>query len=293
MKRGKIIAGLTLGIFLIVAFSIIVSAEPIKISELPDILTKILKVVFGDLDEFEIGDVSYTVDKILLSKVLLSVILFALLWSVLSNMPFLNVGWPKTITSIIITILSVRLITSEWITAILIPYGALGIAITAILPFIIYFWFVETGLQSSNGRRLAWIFFIVIFCALWFDRVFVFAENQIKLESPAAWIYPITCLVALIVMWADKTIHAWFVTSTYRRLQDAAKASSVNEINNSISWASRVIATPVGNALPPYAGPGTAPPWYAAGGVKTAAMNGQASAFIKEQEKAIRRILKS
>ncbi|OGJ19048.1 hypothetical protein A3K73_04485 [Candidatus Pacearchaeota archaeon RBG_13_36_9] len=293
MKRGRVVAGFAFSVFLIVVLSVMVSAQAtINFDTILKGITDVLSVVFGSTSSITFGDATYQVEEVLVAKILLSIILFALLWNVFSFMPFLNIGWSRTLASIIVTLLGVRLLNAGWIYTILLPYGALAISITAIIPFIIYFFFVEKGITSSAGRKVAWVFFIVVFAMLWALRVFYIKDGGLAIGTPQAFVYPIACVVALIMLLMDKTIHAWFVTSSYSRLRDATKAAQVNEINLEVDWAGRVIATTPGNPLPPRPYMGFTPPSWAAGN-KTNAMDADANRFIKDKERAIKKLLKS
>ena len=100
--------------------------------------------------------------------------------------------------------------TKSILDTIILPYSALGIAITAGIPFILYFLLVDVGMKGlkyKTIRKMAWIFFIVIFIGLWFSRYDVLTADNVG--KWAAYVYPVTALVGLIVMLFDGTIQSY------------------------------------------------------------------------------------
>jgi len=143
----------------------------------------------------------------LFAKVLFFLIILGIVWTVLSRVEFFNdYVWVLVIISGAVSILATRWMTQGTIESILLPYNAIGVAITAFLPFVIYFLLVDVGFKNSPAivRRIAWIFFAVVFIGLWISRA-----N--KIDSNAVYIYPITALIAFIMAVMDGTIHRFFV----------------------------------------------------------------------------------
>ena len=101
------------------------------------------------------------------------------------------------IISVIIPLLSVRFIDFAWLNTILMQYQILGIALTGILPFIIYLFFLHNVSESTVVRKIGWIFFIVIYFGLW---------STTEAETYGQ-IYFWTMFVALIFLLLDGTIH--------------------------------------------------------------------------------------
>jgi len=143
----------------------------------------------------------------LFAKVLFFLIILGIVWTALSRIEFFNdYVWVLVIISAAVSILGTRWMTQGIIESILLPYNALGVAVTAFLPFVIYFILVDVGFKESPAivRRIAWVFFAVVFIGLWISR----AD---KIDSNAIYIYPITALIALIMAGMDGTIHRFFV----------------------------------------------------------------------------------
>ncbi len=165
--------------------------------------------------------------NIFLAKVLLLILVLAIVSAVLSKtgFVFLEEGWTHWVVSIVVAILSVRFLNAELVQAILIPYSTLGVALTAIVPFAIYFLFVEKGMYGphySMMRRVAWIFFAVIFLAIWTLRTGEKTSNSI-IDS----IYPLTALIAVIMAFADGTIQKIFATWAGARTTANARGTMI------------------------------------------------------------------
>jgi hypothetical protein len=107
------------------------------------------------------------------------------------------------IVSAAVALLSTRfLLQADWIKVILLPYSTFGIAVTALLPLIIYFYFVES-ISSSTIRKMAWIFAAVVFVGLWYTR-------YDEITSSAIYVYPVAAVACFVFLAFDGTIRrAW------------------------------------------------------------------------------------
>ena len=157
----------------------------------------------------------------LFAKFLLLILVVAVIWVPVKTMPF--VGGERNglafVISLIVGLLSIRFLSSELISTILLPYTALGISITAFLPLVLYFVWVEKGLEGAmytTIRKAAWIFALVVFVALYFVRL--------PLLNPSAFasVYLIAGALCLIMFFADQTIQNAF---------NSAKLNSRNALN--------------------------------------------------------------
>jgi len=143
----------------------------------------------------------------LFAKVLFLIIIFGVFYVSLNSLGFFSEH--KGILFLIIasaSILSVRWLGDiSWIKAIILPYSAVGITITAGLPFVLYFLVVNKGLaqQPSIIRRTAWIFFGVIFIGLYYSRM---GDIGYVIN-----LYPVIAVCAIIMAWADGTIQKLFI----------------------------------------------------------------------------------
>jgi len=156
--------------------------------------------IFGPFFEILLGSSMFLFERILFLFIMLVVI-----YAITKRLPvFQNNKAAVWIITIAISILSVRFLTDfSWIITILTPYSVLGISIASILPFMIYFYFIEFNLNPGILRRIAWILYGVIFLGLWAGR---YAE-----VGTPSWIYFTTAVVALIIALAEKSVHRFFL----------------------------------------------------------------------------------
>jgi len=168
---------------------------------------------------FAMGVASY-----LFARVIFLLIIFCVVWAVVGRIPiFEESKWIAFIISAGVGLLSTRfLLQPEWIQTILLPYTAVGIAITTFIPLFVYFYFVEEGIQSKVMRKIAWILAAVVFVGLWYSRYrdLTFAvsssgNSSFGITGPAAfqyalYIYPIAAAVCILCLLLDGTIQgAW------------------------------------------------------------------------------------
>ena len=151
-------------------------------------------------------------------KILFFIIVLSIIWLGLSRVEiFYEYPVVLWLVSIAVAILGMKFIVSpEWLSTILLPYGTLAITISAALPFVIYFFIVHIGMKGPRFktiRSIAWIFFGVIFVFLWFTR---------EELGESAWIYPITALLCFIMIVFDGTFQGFLNRMSLDRL----KASS-------------------------------------------------------------------
>lgn len=141
----------------------------------------------------------------LFAKVLLFIVVFCIVWVVLSRIDFFNhTTWVLVCITLAVSLLSVRWIENiSLIQTIILPYSALGIAVSALLPFFLFFLIVNVGMAQPEHRifrKIAWIFFSIVFIGLWLTRDGLGG-------SVAPYIYPLTALVAIGMLALDGTIQ--------------------------------------------------------------------------------------
>jgi drug/metabolite transporter (DMT)-like permease len=158
----------------------------------------------------------------LLAKLLFFILIGAIVLSVAELLPFIRDSehkWMKWVITLIFCILSVRYLDVNMVSAIILPYSAVAVALTAILPFVIYFFAVYNGTKSRTFRRLAWLFFAAIFTVLWTVR---FDEL-----GSSAWIYVATAGAALIMFVFDGTIHALWISMGGERVLSVGRQKNI------------------------------------------------------------------
>lgn len=159
-----------------------------------------------------------TIDEYLFAKILLFLIIFAVSFMSLKRVAvFEERRSILFIISLCVSILAVRYLGPEnFVRAILLPYGALGGAISIFLPLLIYFMFVHTSVTGGFGRRAAWFIYGVVFILLWATQEYMGTAN---------WIYILGLGFIFINFLFDRSIHNYFeltALSAWReRVQDA------------------------------------------------------------------------
>ena len=184
------------------------------ITSVGESVIKILELFFKALLGGEVDS------GMLFPKVLFLVLIFGIIWLSLNKIDLFSDHPPiLVIIAAIVSILAVRGISStELIKTMLLPSEALGMALVAGIPFVIYFIIVFIGFkgQPSIVRRVAWIFFAVIFMGLWMTRM----EELGKLQ----YIYLFTAIGAVIMALIDGTIKGLFAKI------EADKLKNINEL---------------------------------------------------------------
>jgi hypothetical protein len=154
----------------------------------------------------------YWTGYLLFEKLLLFILLASIVYLAISKIPpFKDNKAVVIIITLLIPLLAVRYIDYEWLNAIIIQYQVLGIVLTSILPFIIYFLFLE-AMDYGTIRKVGWILFIVIYYGLWST-----AENNTYSQF-----YLWTMVLSLILLIFDKTIHRWYM---WEKIKSSGKST--------------------------------------------------------------------
>lgn len=164
---------------------------------------------------------NFTSGEVLFIKFLIFFLLFVVIQAILKKVPLFEDNKAViAILSIAIPIIGIRFMSAnELIYGLLLPYGTLGVALMTILPFLIFFFFVHKTSLHSSGRRLCWIFFLLVYILLGFMR-----GND--LGDLGSQIYIITTLTILGTTIFDGKIHSYFGLATTK-----AFLSNVDEKN--------------------------------------------------------------
>ncbi len=160
------------------------------------------------------------------AKSLLFILLYAILFAISKKIPLTSTGpaWVRVVLSLAVAVLSTRAMTDEMIRGILLPYNALGISISVILPFIFMFYFLHDMVTSRVVRKFGWIFYGIVMLGLWITRA-----NEGQLSSGVNSVYLAFFLVALIMLWLDGTIHKYWMSLKHGK-EKAVQASAEVEI---------------------------------------------------------------
>lgn len=180
---------------------------------------------------------SVTEGELFFAKVLFFLIVLALIWISLGRVELFDENtWVLALVSFSASILAVRFLATETlIETIILPYSVIGIAISAGLPFIIYFLVVNKGFadQPSIVRRVAWIFFAVIFIGLWYSR----RTDLGNFDR----IYLFTALAAFAMAWMDGTIKGFFAKVEADRLKNLNRTKLIADLKKEINDTERML----------------------------------------------------
>lgn len=105
---------------------------------------------------------------LLFEKLLLFLLISVIASLALSNLPMFK-DKPKGIlrlVGVIVGLLGVRGLNYVWLNTIFLQYGILFIAVASLIPFIIYWYFLES-FASSGLRKIGWSFYSVLYFGLW------------------------------------------------------------------------------------------------------------------------------
>ncbi|MCH7850871.1 MAG: hypothetical protein IH845_04485 [Nanoarchaeota archaeon] len=143
-------------------------------------------------------------------SILFLLIIVSIVYVVISKLePFKDRKAIIWIITISVSLLTTRFMTEEMLRTMILPYSLLGIALTSVLPLMIFFILVK-DFESAILRKIFWIFFIITFLGIWNSRY-----NEL---GPLSWIYFMTGVVALFLLLFDGTIRRHMVKQSMRDL---------------------------------------------------------------------------
>jgi len=168
-----------------------------------------------------------------LAKILLMILVLALTSSILKSteVTFLRSGWSHWTIAFIVSILSVRFLSAELVATILVPYSTFGVVLSAALPFVLYFFFVEKTLGTPKSpfvRKAAWIFFAVVFLSIWIMR----RDAGSLGTGIVSTIYPLTALLSVLMAIFDGTLQRAFTSARMERKKATLKGSAYVKLND-------------------------------------------------------------
>ena len=181
--------------------------------------------MFRPLFEAVLGDYG----EHMFERILFMIILVSIIYVVISQLPiFENKTWIIWIITISVSLLATRFLTeNQLIENILLPYTVLGVALTAGLPIIIYFYFVESFNDSAIARKILWIFYIVVFIGLWSSR-------RVELGT-LSWIYMLSAVVAGIFFIFDGSIRKTIIKGHMKALKDENRNINITKVNRQLA----------------------------------------------------------
>ena len=156
---------------------------------------------------------------LLFEKLILFLLIASIVYLSISKIaPFKDNTAVVWIITLAIPLLSVRWIDFNWLNAIIVQYQVLGVVLTSILPFVIYFLFIE-GMDYGVIRKVGWILFIIIYFGIW----------STASSDTYAQYYMWTIVLSFILLLFDGTIHRYYMwekikASGKNSVEEAARA---------------------------------------------------------------------
>lgn len=184
------------------------------ITQIINIGTPVFEVIIGE----------YSSNEFFFSKILLLILLVIISKNILDKTPIgednKNIS---IIVSLIISILAIRFINeNSFFEAIFVQYGALGIAITTILPMVIFFYFIHNIKVGPFGRKIFWGIYGIIIVAIWVSK-------SREIPTVANWIYALSTLAIIAFIALDKTIHSYLGLSGFRKFEKDSSKKAILE----------------------------------------------------------------
>jgi len=187
------------------------------------IFIPILSTLFG----------TYYGDTYLFTKFLILILLFVVIRVILLQIDMFKSN--KTIVWIVagvISLIAVRYMSElQVIQGVLIPTGALGVALMTILPFLLFFYFIQKSGMAAPGRRLSWIIFGICFLAIWLTR-----DN---LPSVLNQIYLWTFVAIVLALIFDRSIHTYFELWHIKRMERTIEDKIILELLEDLETAEK------------------------------------------------------
>jgi len=218
MRRGLVI-------FVLALLLIPLISAAGEFDQASEIITKVIDSTLGFITpvmENIIGD--YSSSEFFFAKILLLILLSIIIKTVLDKTPIGEDNKKiSLILAIIVSVLAIRFMSqNEFIESVLIPYGTLGIAITTLLPIVIFFYFVHNTKIGNFGRKVFWTIYGIVLFVLWISR----AQ---ELPSTANWIYLLSFIAVIIFIFLDKSIHGYFGLADIRKFERQDNKKRIRE----------------------------------------------------------------
>jgi hypothetical protein len=190
------------GMIFISMFGIVSAQSPVE--SVQNVANDVYELAKPVLD-VAVGKTATT--DLFLAKILFLIIIFAIVWKALEQVDFFSdTPWILWVISIAVSLVAIRWFgSSDIVKTILLPYSAFGVALTAGIPFVLYFLIVKNF--QKTWRKIAWIFFAVVFVGLWIMRSGIRETPASTQVGAFSFIYLITAGLAVLVWLFDGTIQ--------------------------------------------------------------------------------------
>lgn len=203
----------------VILLSSFVSAQSLDIRQGSEQLIEFVVDFAEPLLQVILGGEDHT-GLLLFERFLLFVLMLSIVYLSLNRVPvFYDNKAVLWVVAVIVPLIAVRFIDFVWLNTVLMSYQVLGIAMTGVLPFILYLFFLHNISDSSVVRKIGWIFFIAVYFGLW-------STTEVDTYGQ---IYFWTMAVSLVFLFLDGTIHR---ALEMQRLKEAGNETIHDAIAN-------------------------------------------------------------
>jgi hypothetical protein len=222
--------------------SVIPLASAFDASSLNNAITsgiEVFKAFYSPFFEAIIGS-AYPSD-LFFAKTLLLLLLFVIIRTIVIKAPvFEDNKLVAFIVAFVASVFAVRYISDNELTnVILLPYGTLGIAMTTIIPFLIFFWFIHKSNMQSGGRKLAWAFYMAVFLILWYN-------SYQKMSDIANEIYAAMVILVILSAILDQQIKKYFAWQEIKKTEKSIDDEKIIDLFSKLKKAKEWEYTPWG-----------------------------------------------
>ena len=201
MFNKKIVGLLVVSLMFLSMFAILVSAQGTAPSSGQSILDKIVALFSTSTEPSFFDGIVKSTESDFFKKAVLMFLVVMVIYSISSILPFVGENkWVAFFISLAIGYLSVAYLLRGEIEAVLLSYGALGITLTLIIPFIIIA--VISKRAYSTGKlflsKLLWVVFLIIVVLRWFA-----VEG---ISDFAAILFPLIAVATVVMIIIEKKL---------------------------------------------------------------------------------------
>lgn len=234
MKRGmRYTAVITFTVVVILVSLTLVSAETF-FEEITNTVRGWFSGITGDI--FKVTDASVS------AQILLFFLVALIVYAVSDHIPFLEQkGWIAALISIVIALLATLYLKSEEIATILQSYGALGIALTIVVPFILIAVISKRLHQKEHMimAKLLWIVFIVAIAMKFLTAQASEIGTFGKIFSLVAGI-----LALIMLIWENK-VYLFLWKEQLKSARDTSQAEALSDVTAQLTeLRDKILAAP-------------------------------------------------
>lgn len=167
-------------------------------------LQPVLQVIIGETPD----------GQYLIIKLLVLIVVFAVAYAAARKTPTIGEnGYISFFIALIVALLATRYLTSEELVQFVwLPSGVFGVVIMALLPFVLFFFLIES-LNSTTIRKVGWITFGVVYFAL-----SIYRWNGLRVGpgwwNNLGWWYIIIGVLSILAVYFDRKLRARYVLAS-------------------------------------------------------------------------------